>query len=228
MSKSLLLIRRMMMAPPAPAGGNYVRDGLVMYLDGIDKGSNSAGWSDLVGQSFFTYNEHSTPGADSVVMDGLGTIYSDYGAVVSSLTGTIEICAQVLNFVNETYIYTGGGGNNVLSIWVHTKGLGFQRENNANGYNILKFDNFTTLAVQPFTASLQYSVGYLNGVVNNGTQADGWNNNNIIRIGGFNNASARCNVKIHSIRIYNRQLTQAEMLANQREDNTRFNLGLTI
>ena len=212
----------------APGYARYVQNGLVFQLDGINKGDNSAGWSDLVGQAFFAYTTHSTPGADSVVMDGLGTIYSYYGAVVSSLEGTIEICAQVLNFVNGAYIYTGGGASNVLSIWVSKNGLGFQRERNADNYNVLTFDNFSTIAVQPFTASLQYSVGYLNGVVNNGTYADGWNNNNIIRIGGFNDSVARCNVKIHSIRIYNRQLSSAEMLANQAVDNERFNLGLTI
>lgn len=36
------------------------------------------------------------------------------------------------------------------------------------------------------------------------------------------------NGKIHSLRIYNRQLTEEEILYNQAIDNTRFNLGLTI
>ena len=34
--------------------------------------------------------------------------------------------------------------------------------------------------------------------------------------------------KIYSIRIYNRTLTEAEILANQNVDNLRFNLGLTL
>ena len=36
------------------------------------------------------------------------------------------------------------------------------------------------------------------------------------------------NGQIYSIRIYNRQLTEAEVLNNQRIDNTRFNLGLAV
>ena len=43
---------------------------------------------------------------------------------------------------------------------------------------------------------------------------------------GDNRVYMAC-AKIHAIRIYNKRLTQSEMLQNQKEDNRRYNLGIT-
>ena len=48
------------------------------------------------------------------------------------------------------------------------------------------------------------------------------------QVGYCQNKNLNFNGIIHSIRIYNRSLTLEERLYNQKVDNIRFNLGLTL
>lgn len=85
------------------------------------------------------------------------------------------------------------------------------------------------------TISLNVNLGVQNGqTISRGTDSDYWTSggdfNSNFNIGYNNLDYGRFffTGKIYAIRIYSKLLTQAEMINNQRVDNTRFNLGLSI
>ena len=92
-----LLRRRMMMSVgsgpgpgPEPPTYSYVTDGLVMHLDGINKGQTSGRWESLVGSTYYTLNSHSTSEANAVVMDGAGVLTGTNGVAIGGQTGTVD------------------------------------------------------------------------------------------------------------------------------------------
>lgn len=219
-------IRRMMMGS-RKSGYGYVTDGLIFHLDGIDKGTaDTSKWVDLVGGITFTEaGGTSVHGTNCINLTDTQRLVGDsMPATIAASTHTIEMAASRSTNSNWTFFFTTksdgvalyfNSGKNLCG------GLG-------NGtYCTTKSYYFTG----NFVVSAANSVFIVDGV-SEATGANAWGsrttNYPVINSNALTSQSYSKNFDIYSVRIYNRLLTAAEMLQNQRVDNERFNLGLTI
>lgn len=205
--------------PPTPGDlSNYVQDGLVMHLDGINKGGTSGRWTSLVGSTYFTLNSHSIEESNAILMDGAGAITATSPVSVNYTVGTIEVCAQVIS-TGSCAIYFATTNN--LGFIVGGEGYSYGTRGTGNQWNVTK--------QSLFTASANNVRFMFNGVVGGTKTQNNWSAQTAHTIGGRTASNYYyANARIYSIRIYNRQLTEAEMLQNQKVDDARFNLGLNI
>lgn len=224
--EELLLRRRTMMNTDYPEP--YISDGLVFHLDGICKGSDSNRWTSLVGNAYFTLNSSiSTVENNAVVVNGTGPLSGSNAMVIPATTGTIELCGQILTPVTTGFLFSSNNGssNKPLSVVKYSNGFMYSYARFTN--NCYNFDNFDTIIASPFSVSMNGLTGLLNGVSYTSMTSNGYNNTPFY-IGAKSNASYATNARIFSIRMYNRQLSQSEMLHNLAVDNKRFSLGLNL
>ena len=209
--------------PPTPDPGDlsrYVQDGLVLHLDGINKGGTSGRWSSLVGSEYYTLTNHSVEETNALRMDGSGVISSTNTATVNYSSGTIEVCAEYLGTGAAVVMYAVSNG---LAFIIGGSGYCFGIGSSNNQWNLTK--------ESIFTVSLNSSRCVLNGSTTGTLIGSSWTSNiSTNEIGGRSPYANPyyANIRIYSIRKYNRILTEAEMLQNQAVDNARFNLGLNI
>lgn len=209
--------------PPGPDPGdlsNYVQDGLVMHLDGKQKGNTSGRWESLVGTTYFTLNTHSTEESDCVLMDGSGYLTATNPYTTTYSTGTIEVCAENYSSGSAAILF---GPSGRLVFIIAGSGYTFGLSNSNNQWNITKQSLFTVSA-----NAVRFM---LNGVVGGTKGSNGWApQSSGITMGGRTAGTNHyyANARIYSIRVYSRQLSEAEMLQNAKVDNARFNLGLSI
>lgn len=212
-------------APPVPIP--YIENGLVFYLDGINKGANANAWTDLIGGIVFQ-NSGATELANGWET-GSGKKLINSGTVYfPSSTCTIEAVmirngnmsgGQIDVFNSLT------GGATVLSFDASKIYMARAQSNGAINCTAQASYNGTPL---PLCISIRPGLAVVNG--NSYTSQTG----SSIGTATYNSIGSRGNGNyplvgsIHAIRIYNRQLSAAEMLYNQQIDNDRFNLGLNI
>ena len=200
----------------------YVTDGLIFWMDGIEKGSDSTAWTDLIGGTYkFPYNEHSTVETDCIHMDGKGSLtLNSTEKLCYWRMHTLEVVAQKIGS-GAGAIYNSGWQDYMSCICVSD---GFRT--GPSGYTEIRWDI-------KVPSTIIYSLVGNNPRFLNGTKYTtkllfaSYPNTNQATLGGLlSNNFIEC--KVHCIRMYNRKLTDAELLANQAVDNERFNLGLTI
>lgn len=203
----------------------YMKNGLVLWLDGIEKGPMSDRWQNLMGNSYYPFNEATSIENNAVLFDGTDGL-QETGDItyVDGTVGTIEICGQFTQSQNDALIFTSGDADGIAAFKANGK---LTYKSIAPFPNSLTFDNVNTIVLSPFTASLRSTGGFLNGVASTGTAGDGWSADSK-RICGKSGFQFNAKMRIYSIRVYNRLLSDAEILANQRIDNNRFLLGLNI
>lgn len=207
--------------PPTPDPGdisNYVQDGLVAHFDGIDTGTTSGRWASLVGSSYVTLNSHAVAGDNNVSFDGAAGLAVTNPVSINYSAGTIEMVAENSTSGNAAIYY---GRTNKLSFIVAGSGYSFGVGSSNNQWNIDK--------VAKFVASANAARFMLNGEIGGTLASNSWSDKSSTMMGATPSGTRYWFTgKIYAIRIYNRQLTEAEMLTNQIVDNTRFNLGLNI
>ena len=217
--------RRLMMAQAKK--DTYIMNGLVLWMDGIDKGDIAGSWTDKVSGYVFEGVNNPTFGTNYVGVSASNNEYlvnpSTYAFTTpSSDTGTIEIVITDYYTAANTIVYMPKE-NGKLAFGLYD-----------NGSRSIWSAGSSQRYVSLPNGSIAISINKLNAVVNGqstvietgGTYWSGANNNNFIS--GRNSGSNRFTGKIHAIRIYDRQLSADEMIHNHIVDNKRFNLGLTI
>ena len=196
---------------PIPDADAYVQDGLVFQLDGIDKGNVEGAWVDRKAGKQFTL-KNCIVNSDNIEFNG-----TDSQAVYNQLLDFGTDTTLEVVFIKEK---KGGdiilSGSNVQLITLYyTSGLKtrFFSGNQVVGMPLPDPTTIHTLSVptsgrpildqiaQPKTYKYYYSTSDTKTYV--GDYLKG---------------------KIYSIRIYNRNLTQAEMIKNQMIDIQRFNI----
>lgn len=220
-----LLRRRMMMMagaspgpePPTPTP-EYITDGLVAHFDGINKGDESTKWKSLVGSHYYTLNANVTVEDNAIVTSGSGVITGTNRVSVGGKAGTIEVCGENLG---GSGILLNGSASGQICFMIMAAGYTFCVNGGSNQWN--------TTTQSLFTCSANNNLCVVNGVTGGTKATNNWSSYSDT-IGGRASGSNRyySKVRIYSIRIYNRLLTEAEMINNQKVDNARFNLGLTI
>lgn len=213
-------IRRMMMG--ARKSG-YVTDGLVFRLDGIDKGTtDTSKWVDLVGGVVFT-NDGAVRGDTYWQFDNNNTSYALKNT--DNLSYPSETCTIEAVFDSTKtsgLIFVPKESNMIALGCLNTLIIRNTQPPARTGWLVSVFTGKHAISVNS-------SVGMQDFATLQSGSANYWSSGNYNGIGArsVNNAYS-FNGKIYAIRIYNRLLTANEMLQNQRYDNERFNLGLTI
>lgn len=200
-----------------PIGTNYISDGLIFRLDGIDKGNDSENWTDLINGLKFPYTNCSA-GNNHVEFTGVGSTQATSSINMDQNVCTVEVACDKPG-TNTTVLYPSARGYIMAAFTESTIKLCYG-SNSAPRYNV----NF---ANKLFSANADIGMAdtALADVVSNdswGAQIDGK-----IKIGG-RNTNYFYTGKIYAIRVYNRKLSELEMRQNQRLDNERFELGITL
>lgn len=229
-----------------PSTSNYVQSGLVFHLDGILQGSNPNAWTDLIGNIVFSNN--------GAVKNGKGWYFDGASCFEGAnntpsfdpSANTIEVCFES-ELTNTTYYLFMDGEGQIMFNYIYdyktkdfyvtkgtqASGTGFgalrpstnDSRDNGNGKKIISYNG---------KAQSTSGAGYINGIEGFPTSLSNTSVSGYPRVGcRFRAGEYQQNTNffkgtIYSIRVYNRQLTTAEMLANQRVDNERFGFNLSI
>lgn len=213
-------------------GGNpadsYIQNGLVFQLDGIDKGSNTGYWTDRKGGITFPISGAASSGADHVSFDGSGYITGS-ATISPSFTYdslTIEVACTYDRHTT---------GNRVVIICNVAPNFAFGFANAhkdircSSGVNMPTWSLTDLSAMKVYSITSDHALANINVSLTKGSNGSFNNSSGNIEIGGrsYNNTSMYLG-DVYAIRIYDRQLTLAEMAFNQAIDNERFNLGITV
>ena len=197
----------------------YITDGLIFWLDGINKSDDSLEWVDIIGGKRFEL--HGCVKTLNSVRFALGDFCQYTGAVGTDQNNdTIEIAADNMS-ASQTLLYPVDGY------------IGFIRGAGVNSGIIMDGTNNPRLSVPTTSRLLSANTErYMtNGIVGGFGSVDRWaknpTDNTLIGVRP-NNTSYNFRGNIYCIRIYDRHLTADEMLHNQRVDNKRFGIGLSI
>lgn len=229
MAKAYLGMQLVYQSGSGPTPQNYVTDGLVFRVDGIASASGVV--KDLVsGETFDVNIPASVSFADGAIVFNGGCLYRTSGALGSNADYTIEICFSPDNLSNHMNLFSVGenSSSTYLPMVLVSQNSGVITYVGRRGGAFAP----SLVGGGKYTISMNASRGIQNGVsLNTATTNYYTNTANYTVIGArrYNNAfSAPFYGKIYAIRVYSRQLAEAEMLNNQTVDNVRFNLGLSI
>lgn len=219
-------------AGPEVLKENYVTNGLIFHLDGINKGTG-ADWVDLVGglqftkqgiNSAFTSNSWNFPGNKGDYLIYTGSLDSIGG----SDDFTVEVCYNNSSDSSKMFVFGCGHESGTKYPLYYHDGTYITWIQGGYTYNANSMTGNSK-----YTVSLNNNSGLVNGqLIQKTSSTDYWDSaNKDFRIGSASTGTAsQHSMKgdIYSIRIYNRRLSQNEQLQNQRVDNIRFNLGLSL
>ena len=199
---------------PIPSADAYVQDGLVFQLDGIDKGNVEGAWVDRKAGRQFTLN-NCIVNSDNIQFNG-----TDSKAVYNQLldfgtTTTVEVV-----FTREKVFGTIISSGDKIELMALQETSGYKyRYFSGNQVTGMVFPDQTTIHTlsiptsgRPILDQIAQAKTYKDFYAESSTNT---------YVGGGPSYSKG---KIYSIRIYNRNLTQAEMLKNQMIDIERFNI----
>lgn len=197
---------------------SYITDGLIFHLDGINRGTTDpTKWVDLVGGVEF--NGTNSWGANYRIGNSSNTMVA-YGITEPTLaSATMEIVYRVTEQQNRRiYEPNVQKGNNFCFGYAANY---MSLTNNTSNKRCIKIAD----APRNHDHCVSY---YGTKIVLDGAE---YTPTNYDWFYGMNDGSTRIGhlgCRIYSIRFYNRLLTTDEMIHNQRVDNERFQLGLTI
>ena len=215
----------------------YISDGLVFWLDGIDKGADDGSWVDLVGGIVLRGVDYTPIVLDNgfKLLNGksMNSIDFPIGYVGGSVY-TIEACINYAKIISAAYQYgssvtfnrTSSGFGEYPNIGVGSrdqKRFSFMQRNGtlqSMKYGSLTFDN------KPHTLSFSKDLGYIDLSIGVSGSAGAIEGQYFRGVTLYALAKSNSYDVFHSVRLYNRILTEEEVLHNQQIDNERFNLGL--
>lgn len=200
---------------------SYIKNGLVLWMDGIDKGNISGSWVDKVSGYEFVGNNSPIFGENYVQTGGANNsclINTTFIAPADG-AGTIEIVAEDYSMSSNQIIYMPNySGGIAFGIYKNT-GIIWST---GNAKIVMCPYGFKTISINIDRTLSDLNDASFSETTNNWS---GYDTNNYI---GIRSTGTPFTGKIHAIRIYSRKLSKAEMLHNQKIDNKRFNLGITI
>lgn len=214
----------------SPSQPQYISDGLVFNLDGINKGSTADAWTDLIGGLVFTNN-----GA-TAIPNGWMINNSSTNNSLRNETGNISWSRET-STIEVVYATTATNHQSIFTPkTVGAISFGMRSTGYPNQFTISNESSTTNKVLQSpinirgtHTVSINYNCGVID--INNSMTVTTTNAKFDADL--YNEIGARAstntyafNGNIYAIRIYNRLLTEQEMAQNQRVDNVRFNLGL--
>lgn len=228
MSKSRLALMAAMMGSSGGGGGggdlsDYVSDGLIFHLDGIERGGTTGHWVDRIGSVDFTLDSGVVEQTDCIEVSATNSYCarnSSYGnAETTADEYTIECVFKVDNnwsALFQPFLPVSG----ICMVYTNSRSR-TSRGVRGSSSSTKQWSTYVFSKVANNTISINGSRAIQNG----STVSTGWVMYNDLK------TSCVCgnlNGKMYAVRIYSRILSATEMLQNQQVDNIRFNLGLTI
>lgn len=211
---------------------DYISDGLIVHLDGydapvssvwIDKtgNSNSATMINMLGDGTSGYNATKK----AYVFDGINDYMEiAYGLIVNPDNYTISIVAKT-NILSTSQMFFGSstGTNQRLFMGVHSTG---KFDSGIQSVTWNGADPSATATLNPTTLTLKLSGGiatlYVNDLATKTRTYTAYVLSSNFGIGKLINSSYYLNGNVYSVRIYNRVLTDAEIINNYNVDKQRF------
>lgn len=231
---------------------NYVQQGLVLHLDGIEKGGIEGQWTDLIDGIDFP-NHGATPIEKGWQFDGIDDYLGYANNSQKSLNYIAGNCTVEVAYYDDTINEQDGsvnagmflvalgrnvakGSNDTNAIYLNP-GISYNAKYINGMYvgatqNVWQDTKIET--VNPHTLSVNKERAFDNELALTSLGTNHWDNIGYGRTIGAKYHSGQNKLmnfargKIYSIRIYNRILTESEMRHNQIVDNHRFELGLTL
>lgn len=199
---------------------DYIRNGLVLWLDAIDKGNIAGAWIDKVGGHSFVGQNNPTFGDNYIMTSQSDGSYltNDSFPIYGSNESTIEVA--ISDHTDSTQL--------IFMPKSTVGGIAFGLYNNTGIIWSSEYRNSIVMATGVKTASIRYNLAIVNGLSATLSGGNVWSGGNNINYVGRRSSGNAYTGKIHAIRLYNRRLSENEMLHNQKLDNKRFNLGLSI
>lgn len=208
----------------------YISDGLVLHLDGKNRGGTSGIWQDIAGSNNFTLNDV-TEGDDGVTFKGVATSYGDGSAVdVGCDAGTIEVVIDALSLANGAAVLANPRLKGIAFVgWDYNGSVGYVMQTIRSASDEYNGAMFLPTNKGAGAFSINVDAALVDGVqVTPTNSAISWSSTQITsghsRLGWLR-SDKLFNGTIKSIRVYNRKLTATEMLANYNIDKKRFNLA---
>ena len=197
---------------------DYVQDGLVLMLDGIEQGDEVGKWKDLVNGLVFTPTGGVTFEENCIALDGTGRLTNNSFVAPLANNGTIEVVFSKTS--TSGMIFAPTGGSQKIAAGFFGSGLDWAVYSSKPRYP----------QINEGSISVNNNRCLYNGVAqtSNGNDYILTNTTTSVYVGArYNNGSYGYYItgKVHCIRIYNRQLTELEMLQNQSIDYQRFGIG---
>ena len=212
---------------------DYISSGLVFRVDGKDAQNGIV--KDLVqGYTFTAFNPQNISFAnDAIVLDGNGCLYTDNADNVLPERNyyTVEACFSIDSLTNDSVIVTFGSQSGSAGASNKRPQLHIRCDNGKIGYKTANRYLSNFIAGENHTVSMNSSRGIDNGVLMETTDTSYVQSIGLKAIIGgvyIINYKPKFTGKIYSIRIYSRNLSEAEQRHNQMVDNIRFNLGLNL
>ena len=203
-------------AIPIPSADAYVQDGLVFQLDGIDKGNVEGAWVDRKAGKQFTLN-NCIVNSNNIEFNG-----KDSSAVYNQLLDFGTKTTVEVVFIKETNTGTiiSSGDKVQLIALVNTSGY---RHRYFTGNYITGQPFPDPTAIHTLSIPTRGRRPILDQIAQPKTYKDIYSVSDTTNtyVGG---GPSYLKGKIYSIRIYNRNITEAEMLKNQMIDIERFNI----
>ena len=217
-------------APVVPSG--YVSSGIIFFLDGLQSVSATQ-WEDIIGGKVFALNNCSINADNNGVVFNGSTSYGVMdGAVTDNFEGeTIEIAInQSGTIVNKT-AFCQPYVNQAVGISMR---FGYEASNRprfAMGLDgVTRNFYYTDITQNKNVISGNADMVIVNGTTLTKTHSTYYSKNTTGKtyVGAHattGNLTGYFSGTIHAIRIYNRKLTQAEILQNQAADVLRYGLS---
>lgn len=210
--------RRALMA----AQEKYVTDGLILWLDGYD--ASSSLWTDKVGGREFTL-------VNCIVLQN-GVVFngtSAYGICHDDAFGgqTIEVAIRDNATTNWAPIFAQQSIATKQNIILYLNNTGTIATRATD--TVVPQRSYARQSIASISALQDGTYALVNGNEAKGTTADlrQFSRTGELVLGKRqSDSTVYFNGTIHAIRVYNRKLSKAEMLNNQRLDNSRFNLNI--
>lgn len=198
----------------------YITDGLIFWLDGIERGGIAGQWKDLIGGKIFVLN-NVIEGTDCVHFNGANTSYGLCSGPVSADFNSETIECAVSSFPTRATLLNPPLINGFV-------GIGLIRGTNKYSHGMDGVSRFMWNLGGFKAVSVNSDVAASNKVQRYKTGSEYWvaNTSGDTYLGMLSTGTYCFSGDIYSLRIYNRKLSLAEMLQNQSVDNERFNLGL--
>ena len=227
-------------------GMTYASSGLVLQLDGIQQGDTDGVWTDLVRGVVWTPTG-ATKLPNGWYFDGQSYMLDDgtLGSFDSNST-TVEVCLNSeLSHATTYFLFVDSDAKTVFCYVdnFNNKGVyitrGAIRDSTRYGSIVCGATSSGNYGygkrIISYNAGRQNTTsGYLNGIALNALDCNYTAAATAVIGKRFTTSGTSTTNEfpfkgtLHSLRIYNRKLTLAEMLQNQKIDNMRFNMGFNI
>lgn len=216
------------------ANGKIVTDGLVLCLDAADINSyptTGTTWFDLAGSNNGTLTNgptfSGTGASSSIVFDGTDdyVTFSQVPSLTNQLTMECWFYLNAIQSQNQNRLISNG--DNYVIYLASTSQLSFYMGNQggyiySTGNSFLNSWNHIVATYNGTNRAI-----YINGVLKTTSNASGnVPNGNILNIGAYQNQSVyTINGRMPIMRIYNKGLTDSEVIQNYKSQKGRFGIS---